>query len=93
MQIDMSISLGHIITLVGVFITVITWGNNIKWQITAIETRLGRVEEDLKKITDLIITTGNLGNQLGHLETRLARLERIALDHIAEGRKTHETPD
>lgn len=80
MTLDTTINLGHIVTLVGILITFVTWGSGVKWQVNLIEARLKLVEEELKKITQLLITTSNLEVRLAHLETRISEFERRSID-------------
>jgi regulator of replication initiation timing len=88
MQIDMSISLGSIITLVGVFVTVLTWGNSVRFQVTSINEELKDLKKQVDKITEIIITTNALTNELNYLKDRLSRIERIILNHSADERKS-----
>jgi hypothetical protein len=75
MTVDMSINLGHIITLVGILITFITWGQSIKWHIIAIDKRVEHIEKQLEEQTKLILATAIISEKLGTFEKRLERLE------------------
>jgi hypothetical protein len=75
MVIDLSINIGHIIAIIGSLVTLIVWGNSIKWRIAAIEQRLGTLDVELKKISQLLITTTKLELRLSNLEDRVRLLE------------------
>lgn len=77
MTIDFTINLGHIITLVGTLIAFITWGNGIKWHITAIDTRVENIEKQLAHQTQLMITTSILTDRLASLEKRIEAVDSV----------------
>ena len=80
MAIDMTINLGHVITLVGILITFITWGNGVKWQMNIVEVKLKTLEEEIKKITQLLITTSTLEIRISNLESRIDEHEHKSSD-------------
>lgn len=75
MTVDMSISLGHILTIVGMLITLVTWGNNLRWHVGSVERRLETVEESIKEISKMIVQANLLAQRLEHLEKHIDRLE------------------
>lgn len=80
MTIDLSINIGHIIALIGSLVTLIIWGNSVKWRVASIEQRLGMLDVELKKISQLLIATSNLELRLNNVETRIRDLEYQSVD-------------
>lgn len=76
MTFDMTINLGHVITLVGILITFITWGQSIKWSITNIDKRVHALEVNMQEQTKLIIANAVMNQNIMTVTDRLATLER-----------------
>jgi hypothetical protein len=75
MTIDMSISIGHIITIISFLIGVITWGSTIRASVTGLDNRMQEVEAEIKKLTEIYIATNNMNYKLGDFERRITALE------------------
>jgi hypothetical protein len=75
-QFDMTINLGHIITLVTVLISFITWGQNIRWSLVSIEKRVTGLEKNQEEQTKLIIANAVMNQNLMQMADKLATLER-----------------
>jgi hypothetical protein len=83
MSIDFTINIGNIVALVGFFITVITWGNNIKWEVHGIRENHANLERDVKelntkmdKFTETYIATRLMESQLGNVAKNIIDIER-----------------
>ena len=76
MVFDLTINLGHVITLVGILITFITWGQGIKWQLTNIDERVKLLERNQEEQTKLIIANAVMNTNIMSLTDKLANLER-----------------
>jgi hypothetical protein len=71
----MSISIGHIITIISFLIGVITWGSTIRTSVTGLDNRMQEVEAEIKKLTEIYIATNNMNYKLGDFERRITALE------------------
>ncbi len=78
MTIDMSISIGHIVTVISFLIGVITWGSTIRTSVTGLDNRMKEVEDKVDKFTEIYIATNNINYKLGDFERRLTALENRA---------------
>lgn len=75
MVFEPTINLGHIITLLSLLITFITWGQNIKWSLVNVEKRLADLEDERTERNKLIIANSIMADKLEHMTKRLDRLE------------------
>lgn len=79
----MSISIGHIITIVGLLITVITWSSTVKAEVIGLDKRMKEVEDKIDKFTEIYIATNNMNYKLGDFEKRITALEnRVVLGFV-----------
>ena len=78
MTIDMSINIGHIITIITLLIGVITWGSTIRASVTGLDVRMQEIETEIKKFTEVYIATNNMNYKLGDFERRITALENRA---------------
>lgn len=76
MVFDMTVNLGHIITLLGILITFITWGQGIKWSIQNLDKRVEALEGNMHEQTKLIIANAVMNQNIMTVTDRLATLER-----------------
>lgn len=92
MTIDLSINLGHIISLIGFLIAMVTWGNSLKFGINEVkhkvnnqDMKLMAIEKQLEEQTKLIIATSIMSDRLGSLEKRLDMLNnRLESPRLSE---------
>lgn len=80
MTFDLTINLGHVITLVGILITFITWGQGIKWSLTNIDRRVSALEKNMEEQTKLIIANAVMNSNIMSLTDKLVTLERRMSD-------------
>lgn len=73
---DMTVNLGHIITLIGILITFVTWGQGIKWQMINLDKRVGSLEKNMEEQTKLIIANAVMHTNIISVTDKLATLER-----------------
>jgi hypothetical protein len=76
MTFDMSINLGHIITVISVLITFITWGQSVKWNLINLDKRVEIIEKDLQEQTKLLIANAVMNTNLMTMAERLGTLEK-----------------
>lgn len=91
MVFEPTINLGHIITLVALLISFITWGQGVKWEMHGIKKRLDEIEKQNAQQTQLFIESTIMNHRLGTLESRLATAER-KLEFKAEESKARKYP-
>jgi hypothetical protein len=75
-NVDMTINLGHVLTLIGVLITFVTWGQNIKFTLTHIDRRVGEIEKNLHELSRLQLADAVINTQMVMVHDRLAVIER-----------------
>jgi len=75
-SVDMTINLGHVLTLIGVLITFVTWGQNIKFTLTHIDRRVGEIEKSLHELSRLQLADAVINTQMVMVHDRLAVIER-----------------
>jgi hypothetical protein len=90
MTIDTSINIGHIITLITVFIAVVTWGSGLRSQVSNLDKRMEDVETEIKTFVETYIATRVMDNKLDDLSRRVVVLENR---HPISGRKPHLMTD
>lgn len=76
MQIDMTINIGHIITLIATLIAFVTWGQSIKWSILNLDKRVEIIEKSLEEQTKLIIANAVLNTNIIMISDKLGTLEK-----------------
>lgn len=75
-SVDMTINLGHVLTLIGVLITFVTWGQNIKFTLSHIDRRVGEIEKNLHELSRLQLADAVINTQMVMVHDRLAAIER-----------------
>lgn len=76
MVFEPTINLGHLITLLSLLITFITWGQNIKWTLVSMEKRLAELEKENSERNKLIIANSIMADKIEYITKRLESLER-----------------
>ena len=95
MTIDTTINIGHLITLIGLFIALVTWGNSLKFEVRSIDDdvkkfgkRIENIESKIDKFTELHFQSQNLERRLDDLADRVNRVEQTKLSLARKGVKT-----
>ena len=83
MVIDLTINIGHIITLIGTLIAFITWSQGMKSSIVSIDKRVAHIEAQLVQQTQLMITTAIITDRLASLEKRIEAVDSMRRKTIA----------
>lgn len=91
MVFDMTVNLGHMITLIGILITFITWGQGIKWSITNLDKRVEALENNMHEQTKLIIANAVMTQNIMSVTDRLATLERRIENYEKKKPATYRT--
>jgi len=73
---DATINLGHVLTFIGFILAGAGAYYGVRIDLTAIGIRLGVVETQISKITELLITQSRQEERINQFERRLEKVER-----------------
>lgn len=79
MQIDLPLDGGSLIALIGFVGAVIFQSAVLKKSVDIVSSRLGRVEEEMSKITSLLISNEAISQKMAALSDRVNHIEDISM--------------
>lgn len=77
MAFDPTINLGHVITMVGVMLAMVSGWYTVRTQLAVLTLRLDTVDDEMRRITDLLQKQNEHNTRLSVLEEAVRHLQRI----------------
>jgi hypothetical protein len=74
---DPTINLGHVITMVGVMLAMVSGWYTVRTQLAVLTLRLDTVDDEMRRITDLLQKQNEHNTRLSVLEEAVRHLQRI----------------
>ena len=79
MQVDLPIDAGTLFGLASFAIAVVAQSTMLKRNVEVITARIGKIEDEMAKITQLLIASESLTQRVGAIADRLRHIEDVAM--------------
>lgn len=76
MTFDPTINLGHVITMAGVLLAMVSGWYTVRTQLTVLTLRIDTVDDEMRRITDLLQKQNEHNTRLSVLEESVRNLQR-----------------